>query len=106
MIMETFFSTLSDYTFIILNDEDVPLSAGPGSSDFKMILLIVASAVLLAAVLSTFYFINRKQLIKRLSSLRKQLGITETGYSFLNSRLEQEIFDLEVEVASTIAVEV
>ena len=106
MIMETFFSTLSDYTFIILNEEEVPLSAGPAGSDLRLILLIVASAVLLAAVLFAFYFVNRKQLVKRLASLRKQLGIEESGYSFSNSKLEQEIFDLEVEVASTIAVEV
>ncbi len=94
----------SEYTLIVLEDEDAPLA--PGVKHNNTLWVIALCAVCFVCFLFAVYLVKRNRLIRRLSVLRKQNNVTEKAYSFKISVIEEEILELENEIASSIGVEV
>ena len=93
----------SEYTLIVLKDEDVPLA--PSVKSYNALWVIALCAVCFAARLFVSHVAKRNRLVRRLSALRKQNNVSDDSYSLEISKLEEEIFELENEIASTIGVE-
>ena len=92
----------SEYTLIVLDDEDVPLASGVKTNTLWTVVICAVCFVLLLAFL---YAARRNRLIKRLSVLRKQNNVSSSDYPFSLSKIEEEILELENEIASAIGVE-
>ena len=92
----------SEYTLIVLDDEDVPLASGVKTNTLWTVVICAVCFVLLLAFL---YAARRNRLIKRLSVLRKQNNVSSSDYHFSLSKIEEEILELENEIASAIGVE-
>ena len=93
----------SEYTLIVLQDEEVPLASGAKTGNTPRV--IAVCVVCLILFFFALYEARRNSLIKRLSDLRRKNGITGKSYPIVLSKLEEEIRELENEIASSIDVE-
>lgn len=95
----------SNYTLVIIENEDTPLSArafGLGAVTGPMLIVALAFIIMLT---SLAYIGKRKQLAARLLKLRKNAGITETECSKSIKELALEIEELESSITSDISLE-
>ena len=92
-----------DYTLIILEDEDVPLASR--AVNYGQLWLIAGCALLLLLMFVMYYFVKRNRLVKRVRSLREENGSDNRSYSIRITKLEDEILELENEIASSIGFE-
>ncbi len=90
----------AEYDLIVIEENDVPLAAGIGHTNYYIATLFVLIALMIVAAF-TAWFLKRREYAGRLSELSKKAG-TDIKIPITIRRIKEEIAIAECELASAI----
>lgn len=90
----------TEYDLIVIEENDVPLAAGIGHTNYYIATLFVIVALMIAATFIA-WFLKRREYAVRLSELSRKAG-TDCKVPLTIRRIKEEIAITECELASAI----